>query len=221
MSLCFFGRNFFDDFKIFCPNFGDKCPIVIESECVGIEVSSVMGQNGSSGEIKGKDEFLSLLAVEQRKVFSYILAAVGRRSMAEEIMQQTLLIMWRDFGKFERGTNFSAWGKKIAYHKILEYRRQNSKVVFDSDVMQKIMDISQKTSMNSDKRVEALGGCMRKLKESSRVLLAMRYNRRMSCKEISEAMNCPIQTVYKNMSRVCIALKDCIDRTMTVWSSEL
>lgn len=180
-----------------------------------------MEQNRSFDEIKGEGEFLSLLAVEQRKVFSYILAAVGRRNAAEEIMQQTLLIMWRDFGKFERGTNFSAWGKKIAYHKILEYRKRNVRVVFDSDVLQKVLEMSPKTSINSDKRVEALGGCMRKLKESSRLLLTMRYNRKMSCKEISEAMNCPIQTVYKNISRVCIALKDCIDRTMAVWSSEL
>ena len=181
-----------------------------------------MGQDGSFSRFDGKEEFLSLLASNQRKVFSYVLSAVGRQDIAEEIMQQTLLIMWRDFDKFETGSNFSAWGKTIAYHKILEYRKRNARsVLFDSEVMQKVMDMSPRTSTGSDDRVKALEGCMKKLKESSLRILAMRYNQQMSCKEISAEIGRPIQTVYKNMSRTYTALKDCIDRTMAVWSSEL
>jgi RNA polymerase sigma-70 factor (ECF subfamily) len=181
-----------------------------------------MGHDGSFNQFDGKGEFLSLLAANQRKVFSYILAAVGRRNIAEEIMQQTLLIMWRDFDKFETGTNFSAWGKIIAYHKILEYRKRNARsVLFDSEVMQRVLDMSEKTSTDSDERVKALEGCMKKLKESSQRILSMRYRQGMSCKEISAEIGRPIQTVYKNMSRIYIALKDCIDRTIAVWSSGL
>jgi len=181
-----------------------------------------MEQNGSYNQIGGKEEFLSLLAASQRKVFSYILAVVGKRNIAEEIMQQTLLIMWRDFDKFEIGTNFSAWSKTIAYHKILEHRKRNAKeVLFNSEVMQKVLVLNKKTTRNSNERVEALEGCKKKLKESSRRLISMRFNQRMSCKEISESINCPIQTVYKNMSRIFTALKDCIDRTISVWSTEL
>jgi RNA polymerase sigma-70 factor (ECF subfamily) len=180
-----------------------------------------MRQNRSSNQFEGKEEFLSLLTTNQRKVFSYILAAVGRRNIAEEIMQQTLLIMWKDFDKFEIGTNFSAWGKTIAYHKILEYRKQNAKsVLFDSEIMQRVLEMSEKTSNDSNERVKALEGCMKKLKKSSQRILSMRYNQRMSCKEISAEIGRPIQTVYKNMSRIYTALKDCIDRTIAVWSSE-
>jgi RNA polymerase sigma-70 factor (ECF subfamily) len=180
-----------------------------------------MRHDRSDNQFKGKEEFLSLLAANQRKIFSYILAAVGRRNIAEEIMQQTLLIMWKDFDRFETGTNFSAWGKKIAYHKILEYRKRNAKsVLFDSEVLQKFLDMSQKTSTGSDDRGKALEGCMKKLKESSLRILSMRYNQQKSCKEISEEIDRPIQTVYKNMSRIYMALKECIDRTIAVWSSE-
>lgn len=180
-----------------------------------------MEHNGPFSQFEGKEEFLSLLASNQRKVFSYILSAVGSRSTAEEIMQQTLLIMWKDFDKFEPGSNFCAWGKKIAYHKILEYRKLNAKFVFlDRQVMQKVMDLNEKTSGNSNDRALALEGCLKKLKESSLRIISMRYNQGMSCKEISEAVGCPVQTVYKNMSRIYTALKECIDRTIAVWSSE-
>lgn len=181
-----------------------------------------MDQNGSFSQFGGKGEFLSLLAAHQRQVFSYILASVGRRSTAEEIMQQTLLIMWKDFDKFESGTNFFAWGRKVAYHRILEHRKQNIREVFlDSEVLQQVLDMSKVTAKNSNERVKALEGCKKKLKESSQRLISMRYNQRMSCKEISAAINCPIQTVYKNMSRIFTALKECIDRTIAVWSAEL
>lgn len=180
-----------------------------------------MSDSGYFSGFDGKDEFLSLLAANQRMVFSYILAAVGNRIAAEEIMQQTMLIMWKDFDKFEPGSNFCAWGKKIAYHRILEYRKQNAKLVFlDRAVIEQVLDLSENTSRESNDRALALEGCLKKLKKSSLRIISMRFNQGKSCKEISDAIGRPVQTVYKNMSRIYTALKECIDRTIAVWSSE-
>ena len=179
-----------------------------------------MGQDKSFDQSENKGEFLSLLADTQRKIFSYIMALVGRRNIAEDIMQQTLLIMWREFSVFEKGTSFSAWGKKIAYYKILEYRKQNAKMILlDDKTIQEVLGLSEEVSRNSDERVKALEGCLRKLKETSLCLIVMRYHQGMSCKEISKAVNRPRQTVYKNMARTYSALKDCIDKTIVVWNS--
>jgi RNA polymerase sigma-70 factor (ECF subfamily) len=181
-----------------------------------------MGKDKAFDKFDGKEEFLSLLAENQRKLFSYIMAVVGRRNIAEDIMQQTLLIMWRDFCKFEKGTNFSAWGKKIAYYRILTYQRQNAKLILlDGKTVQEISDLSKEVSRNSDERAKALEGCMKKLKESNLRLIVMRYHKEMSCKEISETINRPIQTVYKSLARTYTALKSCIDETIVVWNSDL
>ena len=180
-----------------------------------------MGHKESFNQFESKEEFLSLLTSNQRKVFSYILSAVGRKSTAEEIMQQTLLKMWENFDQFERGSNFSAWGKKIAYYKILEYRRQNAKLVFlNRQTIQKILELHEKTSANSNVRASALEGCMKKLNKSSLRLISMRYNEGMSCQEISRLTGRQVQAIYKRMSRIYLGLKECIERTIAVWSSE-
>ena len=59
------------------------------------------------------------------------------------------------------------------------------------------------------------------LKESNLRLIVMRYHEEMSCKEISEATNRSIQTVYKSLARIYTALKSCIDETIVVWNSDL
>ncbi len=181
-----------------------------------------MDQDKSFRQFEGQEEFISLLAENQRKIFSYILAMVGRRTIAEDIMQQTLLVMWKEFESFQGGTNFSAWGKKIAYFKILEFRKQNARrVLLDEETIRELSDLSEEVSRNSDGRLRALEGCMNKLKESNLRLIAMRYQQGMSCKEIAKAINRPIQTIYKSMARIYTALKECIDRTIVVWNSDL
>ena len=71
--------------------------------------------------------FLELLTANERKLALYVHGLVPRDAEAEDILQQTKLIMWKHFGDFQAGTNFIAWGRKIAFHQILSHRRQQKR----------------------------------------------------------------------------------------------
>ncbi len=46
--------------------------------------------------------FLSLLMANQRRINSYILSVVPNFSDADDIMQETISVMWRKFDRFEK-----------------------------------------------------------------------------------------------------------------------
>ena len=66
----------------------------------------------------GYEAFLQLLTANQSRIMGFILAMVPNRSVADDILQETTLLMWEKFKNFQDGTNFTAWGISIAKNKI-------------------------------------------------------------------------------------------------------
>lgn len=171
---------------------------------------------------KGPEEhFIFLMSTNQRKIYSYILSAVARQNIAEEIMQQTLLVMWRNFSRFKAGSNFSAWGKEIAKYEIFNYRKKKAKEIFlDRESLNRVLEASRKIEKSSDQRMKALEGCLKKLTEKKRRLIHYRYNEGLSCSTIAERTNAPLFTIYKTLARVHATLQECVRRTLIIWETE-
>jgi RNA polymerase sigma-70 factor (ECF subfamily) len=168
-----------------------------------------------------EERFMVLFSINKRKIYAYILAALGNRNVADDIMQQTLLTMWRNFSRFEEGTNFAAWGKTIAKYRIFSYRRKQAKeMLLGDEALQRVLDLSQSVEMRSDERQRAMEGCLKKLSDQHLKLIQLRYNQEYTCTLISEKLNRPISTVYKTLARIHASLHDCILRTLRVWEAE-
>jgi RNA polymerase sigma-70 factor, ECF subfamily len=167
------------------------------------------------------EQFILLMSTNQRKIYSYVLTAVGRQTIAEEIMQQTFLMMWRNFSRYEEGTNFSAWGKEIAKYEIFNYRKKKAKELFlDHESLDRVLEASQQVEQSSDQRMKALDGCLKKLTDKNRSLIQYRYNEGLACSVIAERMNFPISTIYKTLARVHSSLQECIHRTLILWEAQ-
>ena len=94
---------------------------------------------------KRTEVFLSLLMANQRRINSYILSLVPNFSDADDIMQETITVMWRKFEGFEIGTDFAGWGLKVAYYCILNYRKNKGKdkLVFSDTIFRQIQDVAK------------------------------------------------------------------------------
>ncbi|MES1194515.1 MAG: sigma factor, partial [Opitutus sp.] len=76
---------------------------------------------------------MALMTRHQRQIFAYIYTLVPRRHDAEDLLQETSVVICEKFNGFTPGTDFVAWACQIAYWRI-RYSRQKfarSKVVFD------------------------------------------------------------------------------------------
>ena len=57
-----------------------------------------------------------------KRIYAFILGMVANYQDAEDIFQQTILIMWSKFDRYERGTSFTSWGATVAKYEILNAR---------------------------------------------------------------------------------------------------
>jgi RNA polymerase sigma factor (sigma-70 family) len=73
---------------------------------------------------KRVEEFVRLLGQNQRWLLIYVTSLVPVWSDTEEVIQETNLVLWREFDRFESGTNFTAWAFRVALNQVLAWRKR-------------------------------------------------------------------------------------------------
>ena len=171
-------------------------------------------ENYSDGP--NEEEFFSLFLLSQKKIYAFILSLVPNCSDAEDLLQETALIMWRKYKDFAPGTSFSSWGVKIAYFKILNFRTKNrkSRVLFNEDLFKQFAEASSKSIKTYDAKTAALQDCVQKLSERDRQLIKLRYQDAVTVKGIAEMADISTQRAYRALARITCLLAKCISRSL-------
>ena len=165
------------------------------------------------------EQFTFLLLANQNRFYGYILSLVPNYSDADDIFQETVLVMCRKFKDFEPNSNFVAWGLEIARNKIMNYRQKqrSSDILFNAVLIQKINKRSGRFLGEMERRADALEDCIAKLSERDRQLLKFRYEMCSKISDISKKIGRPIHGLYKTFARIHIALRFCVEKTLLRW----
>ena len=163
---------------------------------------------------KKTEEFLSLLMSNQRRINSYVLSLVPNMNDADDIMQETITVLWRKFDEFQVGTNFASWGMKVAYYCILDFRKKKAKdkLVFSEDLLNQIHGIALTKQNHTVERMEYLRRCIKRLQPNDQGLLKSRYELGQSAQGLAVHLDRSIQYVYKHLARIHHALHRCVKR---------
>src|SRR3954463_13568063 len=80
--------------------------------------------------------FASLLRESRSRVFGYLLALVQNLSDAEDLYQQTALVLWEKFSQYEAGSEFGTWAASTAHFCAVNFlRRQSRRQMLFSDAV--------------------------------------------------------------------------------------
>ena len=87
--------------------------------------------------IPNPEEIEELIAQNQARMKGYALSLTGDRHAAEDILQESNLVIWRKASTFEKGTNFLSWAFRIIHFQTLAFRRKadRDRLVFDDDLI--------------------------------------------------------------------------------------
>ncbi|MEA2711671.1 MAG: hypothetical protein QOF78_4272 [Phycisphaerales bacterium] len=163
-------------------------------------------------ETEDRKRLMTLMTRHQRQLFSYIYVLVPNRSDAEDLLQETSLVICEKFHEFKEGTDFVAWACQIAYWRV-RYSRQKfarSKVVFDQDIVDVVARTASSMVDELDERHEALAHCLQRLHPRDRELLIARYEPGGSVDEAARRSGRTLQTAYKALGRLRKLLLDCV-----------
>lgn len=161
-------------------------------------------------------EFVRLLTSHQRRLFLYILTFLPHPADAEEVLQETSSVIWAKSHEFEPGSSFLAWARSIAYYEVLAFRKraQRDRLTFSDELLQKFADESTSVESRQDDRRLALLGCLEKLSESDRDLMARRYTAEATVQQVAGELGRPVTSIYRSLERARMALMHCIQRTL-------
>jgi RNA polymerase sigma-70 factor (ECF subfamily) len=165
------------------------------------------------------EEFLRLLSAHERGLIAYVHALVPASCDAEDVLQECRVVLWRQYAaaKFEPGTNFAAWARKIALHQILNYRRTQKRrpwSALDQAFIESVAAELDHQSAHQEIRAEALRQCLRKLPHSQIQAIAWRYYDDCPIHEIAQRTNRTEAAVYRLLSRIRQILNDCVTRRL-------
>ena len=170
--------------------------------------------NDESKQIDGR-EFVSLISVNQRRIFSYILVLVPNLNDAEDIMQQTATYMWENKDNYVQGSDFAAWGIRVAYYRILEHRRQKSKdrmMIIMNEQFSEIAETVKNKNDYTEEMLDKLKECQKSLTASDKHLMHLKYTMELSASDIASRISKSVRSVYLKISRVQLMLLNCIER---------
>ncbi len=168
------------------------------------------------GIAKRSEEFLALFLAHQNRVYSYILTMVPNRVDADDILQETTMVMWREYCKETEVKNFAAWAIKISQYRIMNYRNSQirSRMKYSSKLMTMLSDEVAIKYDSYDDRLDSLDNCLNKLGQKDRRLVRMRYEDNCKANEISTKVGMSVHGIYKALSRINNALLHCVRRRM-------
>src|SRR5262249_41284771 len=132
------------------------------------------------------------------------------------IIQETNLVLWREFHQFQPGTNFAAWACKVAFHQVLAWRkkRQRDRLEFSPAFLEAVAEEAASRIDILEERSQLLAGCIAKLPEAQRDLLRLRYNEGLAIEIIAGKVDRSVEAVYRALSRIRVALHDCVTQTL-------
>lgn len=162
------------------------------------------------------EEFLRHLGKHSRQIYACVYALVLNKNDADDIVQETNLVLWRKFTQFEPGTNFHAWAKKIAVLQVQAWktRRKRDRHVFGEEFIDAVVRETEDNAVNLADRSKYLTICIGKLPEHSRKLIVQRYDEQNNIEQIARDVNRTVEAVYRALSRIRKTLHDCVTSAM-------
>ena len=150
--------------------------------------------------------------------FLYAMSLLGNVDDAEEVVQESGLVLWKKFQEFQPGTDFIRWACQIARYQSLKVRarRFRGPQVFSNEFLAMIATASEeKTQAELESRRQALSQCLQELKAADRELIARRYRKGASTREVAEALNRSAQGTRRSLQRIREVLARCVRRKLT------
>ena len=157
------------------------------------------------------DEFVLELTQAQQNLLSYIYRRVANHDQAQEVLQQTNLVLCRKADKLELGTNFNAWAATMARYQILSYRRNvaRDRLVFTDEVFA-VVDDRDEESLVREEHNRILRFCYRKLSKVNQELVKLRYQDGLSLSQAADELNKQVGAVKVQIHRIRLNLKKCV-----------
>jgi len=152
-----------------------------------------------------RDAFRELYIVYHRRLSRFLMRLTRQHEVIEEVINDTLWIVWKQAASFRNESQVSTWIMGIAYRRTLKALKQsgNRQTVDVDDTVLTAPDDYAANEMN-----EWILRGLNQLPLEQRLVLEFAYDMGHSCEEIADIMDCPVNTVKTRLFHARRKLRD-------------
>lgn len=168
----------------------------------------VTTERGASGD------FVELMTQFQGRLYGYLLSLSGDPDAANDILQETNVVLWRQWRQFELGSNFKAWSFRIAHFQFMAFRQKmlRDKVLFSDELLATLATEALDEDDFHSERVELLERCLNRLPPQPRKAIQLRYADELAIAEMAKQLGRNVNAVYQILFRARQFLIDCVQK---------
>jgi len=167
------------------------------------------------------DAFRDLYQATSARLYGYALRMVGRRELAEDVLQDSFVAIWHNAASYQGHLAAPmTWMTTIVRNKALDLLRHAGSDAaigaepFDREVMEAMRDpgATPIEALAISREARALAYCMSALEGLQRQVLGLAFFHDLSHSEVAARMALPIGTVKTWVRRSLERLKTCLEK---------
>ena len=155
-----------------------------------------------------RDAFRELYLAYHRRLSRFLLRLTRRHEVIEEVINDTLWIVWKQAATFRNESQVSTWIMGIAYRRTLKALRQQypAKEANAADIDEVALVAPD---LNAEEETQQwISNGLNQLPLEQRLVLEFAYDMGHSCEEIAIIMDCPVNTVKTRLFHARRKLRD-------------
>jgi RNA polymerase sigma-70 factor (ECF subfamily) len=158
-------------------------------------------------------EFLGHMLRNQRSIRNYIFSLHPLAQDLDDLVQQTALTLWREFGRFDTTREFLPWALRISYFEVLRHRKKQSRdrLVFTDEFVGLMANEFAEDRTPGPHRL-ALDACLARLDPKSREVLLARYGGEITVGSLAGKHRVSVHHLYRLLDQARASLVTCIRR---------
>jgi len=148
-----------------------------------------------------KPAMQALFARHRTYVYRWLLRFVSNETLAEDLLSEVFLDVWRQAGRFQRRSSVSTWLLAIARHKALSARRRRTDAELDEKIEATVADPANdpEAALQEKDRAEVLRRALIRLSSEHREVIDLVYYHEKSVDEVAHILDVPPATVKTRM----------------------
>ena len=156
------------------------------------------------------DAFRELYALYFPRLQGFVSRLTRQNEVIEEIINDVMLVVWQQAGKFKNQSKVSTWVFGIAYRKTLKslQRQAKGETCLIDELPERIDPASPDTLLAREQLVLHLQHTLEKLSFEQRTVIELTYVYGYSYPEIAAMTDCPVNTVKTRMFHARKRLKE-------------
>jgi RNA polymerase sigma factor (sigma-70 family) len=151
------------------------------------------------------------------RLWRFLMNFVRRPQLVEEVLNDTMMIVWKRAESFNGTSKLSTWIFAIAYRQALSALRKLDEPVEFEPTTSMNDDMSPESSASVQQVQSRLLDAIRGLSPTHRAVVDLTYYQELNYHDIAHIMNCPVDTVKTRMFHARRHLKRALKGDLDDW----